>query len=147
MVHKKTHMAKPVDTARKWLVLDASEAPLGRLATAAAKHLIGKNKPNYTPHIDAGDYVIVVNAAKLVATGAKAEQKMYYHHSGYPGGLKEQNLKTVLATNPSRAVIEAVKGMLPKNKLQPARLERLKVFVGEDHSHAAQKPVKIGVKE
>lgn len=142
----KTFSQKPADVTRKWVVLDASEAPLGRLATVAANLLIGKSKPTYTPHVDAGDYVIIVNAAKLVVTGAKVEDKKYYDYSGFPGGMKEATLKEVLVKNPNKAIERAVGGMLPKNKLQAERMKRLKVYAGETHNHDAQKPVKMGVK-
>lgn len=142
----KTFSQKPADVTRKWVVLDASEAPLGRLATVAANLLIGKSKPTYTPHVDAGDYVIVVNAAKLVVTGGKIADKKYYDYSGFPGGMKEATLQEVLSKNPAKAIERAVGGMLPKNKLQAERMKRLKVYAGEAHSHEAQKPVKMGVK-
>lgn len=142
----KTFSQKPADVTRKWVVLDASEAPLGRLATVAANLLIGKSKPTYTPHVDAGDYVIIVNAAKLVVTGGKVENKKYYDYSGFPGGMKEATLKEVLVKNPNKAIERAIGGMLPKNKLQAERMKRLKVYAGEAHNHEAQKPVKMGVK-
>lgn len=142
----KTYSQKPSEVTRKWLVLDAAEAPMGRVATTAAKYLIGKHKPTYTAHIDGGDYIIIINAAKTVVTGAKLEDKTYYSYSGFPSGLKEQSLKAVLAKDPTKALIAAVRGMLPKNKLQDERLKRLKVYAGETHQHEAQKPVKIGVK-
>jgi len=142
----KTFSQKPADVTRKWVVLDASEAPLGRLATVAANLLIGKSKPTYTPHVDAGDYVIIVNAAKLVVTGGKVEDKKYYDYSGFPGGMKEATLKEVLIKNPNKAIERAIGGMLPKNKLQAERMKRLKVYAGEAHNHEAQKPVKMGVK-
>lgn len=145
-IAKKTFSQKPSDVERKWIVLDASEAPLGRIATEAAKYLIGKYKPTYTPHVDGGDYVIVVNASNLVVTGEKITDKKYYNYSGFPGGLKEASLSEVMAKNPARAVEAAVAGMLPKNKLQANRLQRLKVYAGSSHNHEAQKPVKMGVK-
>ena len=145
-VTKRTFSQKPAEIERKWIVLDATEAPLGRLATAAAKYLIGKYKPTYTPHVDGGDYVIIINAGKLVVTGEKSTDKKYYNYSGFPGGLKEATLGEVLAKNPAKAVETAVAGMLPKNKLQAERMKRLKVYAGEAHNHEAQKPVKMGVK-
>lgn len=145
-IAKKTYSQKPSEVERKWIVLDAAEAPLGRLATAAAKYLIGKYKPTYTPHIDGGDYVIIVNAGKLVVTGEKGTDKKYYNYSGFPGGLKEESLNDILAKNPAKAVEAAIAGMLPKNKLQSERMKRLKVYAGEAHNHEAQKPVKMGVK-
>lgn len=143
---KKTYTLKPADIAREWIVLDASEAPLGRIATAAAKRLIGKHKPTYTAHIDGGDYVIITNASNLVVTGAKAEDKTYYRYSGFPSGLTETSLKAQMAKDPVKIIESAVRGMLPKNKLQDERLKRLKVYAGAEHSHAAQKPIKLGVK-
>lgn len=145
-IAKKTYSQKPSEIERKWIVLDAAEAPLGRVATAAAKYLIGKYKPTYTPHMDGGDYVIIVNAEKLVVTGAKGTDKMYYNYSGFPGGLKEESLNQVMVKNPAKVVEAAVSGMLPKNKLQSLRMQRLKVYAGEAHNHEAQKPVKMGVK-
>ena len=145
-IAKKTFSQKPAEVTRKWLVLDAAEAPLGRLATMAAKYLIGKYKPTYTPHIDGGDYVIIVNAANLVVTGQKATDKKYYRYSGFPGGLTETALKTQLEKDPTKIVEAAIRGMLPKNKLQDERMKRLKVYAGEAHNHEAQQPVKIGVK-
>ena len=142
----KTFSQKPADVTRTWVVLDATELPLGRVATVAAKYLIGKHKPTYTPHVDGGDYVIIVNAAKLVVTGEKAAHKTYFRYSGFPGGLKEMTLGEMLAKDSTKVVELAVAGMLPRNKLQPARLQRLKVYAGETHNHEAQKPVKIGVK-
>jgi large subunit ribosomal protein L13 len=142
----KTFSQKSADVTRKWIVLDASEAPLGRVATAAAKYLIGKSKTTYTPHVDGGDYVIVVNAAKLVVTGEKATDKKYYNYSGFPGGLREASLSDVLAKDPTKVIQAAVSGMLPKNKLASPRMLRLKVYAGEAHNHEAQKPVKMGVK-
>lgn len=142
----KTFSQKPAEVTRKWIVLDASEAPLGRLATVAAKYLIGKGKPTYTPHVDGGDYVVIVNASKLVVTGDKATDKKYYNYSGFPGGLKEATLSDVMTKDPAKVIEAAVAGMLPKNKLQAARLQRLKVYEGETHNHEAQQPVKMGVK-
>lgn len=142
----KTYSQKSAEVTRKWIVLDAAEAPLGRLATAAAKYLIGKHKPTYTPHIDGGDYVIIVNAANLIVTGDKTSDKIYYRYSGFPGGLTETSLKAQLEKNPSKIVEDAIKGMLPKNKLQNERMKRLKVYTGDTHNHEAQKPVRTGVK-
>lgn len=143
----KTYSAKPTDVTRKWYVLDASEAPLGRLATVAATLLTGKGKPQFTHHIDCGDYVIVVNADKLVVSGNKLEDKVYYRHSGFPGGLTETSLKSQIEKDSTKAVIKAIRGMLPVNKLRPGRLDRLKVFPGADHNHEAQKPESLSVKE
>lgn len=146
MVNAKTYSQKPSEVSRRWVLIDASTAPLGRLAVVIAKHLIGKYKPTYTPHIDAGDYVVVINAEKLVVTGDKETDKMYYRHSGFPGGLSEATLAEVRAKNPERIIMEAVKGMIPRNKLAAERLKRLRVFVGEDHAHTAQTPEKVEVK-
>lgn len=143
----KTYSAKPSDVTRAWYVLDASEAPLGRLATKAATLLTGKGKPQFTSHIDCGDFVVIVNADKLVVTGNKLNGKMYYRHSGFPGGLKEETLADVMAKDSSRAITEAIRGMLPVNKLRDARLQRLKVYAGSEHQHEAQKPEKLTLKE
>mgnify|MGYP001013563443 CR=1 FL=1 len=139
----KTYSAKPSEVTRRWILVDASEAPLGRVATVIATYLTGKNKPMYTPHIDCGDYVVVVNADKLVVTGNKLDDKMYYRYSGFPGGLKETTLKAKLGKNSASVIEAAVKGMLPKNKLAPGRLARLRVFTDDNHGHAAQKPEKV----
>lgn len=128
-------------------MIDASEAPLGRVAVIIAKYLNGKYKPSYTPHIDGGDYVVVINAAKVVVTGDKENAKIYYRHSGYPGGIKSLSLGEVRAKSPEKLIINAVKGMLPKNKLTAERLGRLKVFADADHSHTAQTPQKVKVQE
>jgi len=142
-----TYSAKPSDVTRKWYVIDASEATMGRVATKIATLLTGKGKPQFTQHIDCGDYVVVVNAANMPVTGNKLEDKMYYHHSGYPGGLKEATLREVLAgKTPERALFEAVRGMLPVNKLRDPRLTRLKIYMGSEHNHEAQKPEAISVK-
>lgn len=143
----KTYSAKPSDVTRAWYVLDASEAPLGRLATKAATLLTGKGKPQFTSHIDCGDFVVIVNADRLVVTGNKLNGKMYYRHSGFPGGLKEETLADVMAKDSSRAITEAIRGMLPVNKLRDARLQRLKVYAGSEHQHEAQKPEKLTLKE
>lgn len=142
----KTFSAKPTDVTRRWILIDAAEAPLGRVATVIATHLTGKNKPIYTPHIDCGDYVVVINAGKVPVTGNKMLDKKYYSYSGFPSGLKEINLKDKLDKDPASVIEAAVKGMLPKNKLAAERLKRLRVFVDENHSHAAQKPEKVEVK-
>lgn len=141
-----TYSAKPADVTRAWYVIDASEASLGRVATRIATLLTGKEKPMFTKHIDCGDFVIVINADKLVATGNKMEDKMYYRHSGYPGGLKEASLKEVIAKDSTRAIYEAVRGMLPVNKLRDGRLARLKIYAGGEHNHEAQKPKAISLK-
>ncbi|PID31939.1 50S ribosomal protein L13 [Candidatus Saccharibacteria bacterium] len=143
----KTYSAKPTDVTRKWYVLDASEAPLGRVATVAASLLTGKGKPQFTHHIDCGDYVIVINADQLVTTGKKLEDKMYYRYSGYPGGLSETTLKAQMEKDSTEAVTKAIRGMLPVNKLRAGRLDRLKVYAGSEHTHEAQKPEVLSVKE
>lgn len=143
----KTYSAKPSDVTRKWYVVDASEAPLGRVATQIATLLTGKGKPQFTQHIDCGDYVVVVNAEKVQVTGNKLDTKMYYRHSGHPGGLKEATMREKQAKDPTYAVFHAVRGMLPVNKLRDARLDRLKVYAGAEHNHEAQKPKAISVKE
>lgn len=142
----KTYSQKPSEVARRWILIDAASAPLGRVSTEIAKYLIGKYKPSYTPHIDGGDYVIVINAEKAVVTGDKERAKVYYRHSGFPGGIKDARLEEVREKFPERIIENAVKGMLPKNKLSPERMARLKVFVGEEHAHTAQKPEKVEVK-
>jgi large subunit ribosomal protein L13 len=141
----KTYSQKPSEVARKWVEVDASEAPLGRLATAIATILIGKNKPTYTAHIDAGDYVVVTNADKLVVTGDKLTDKKYYRHSGFPGGIKERTLAEQIEKDSTKVIHDAVRGMLPKNKLLDARVKRLKIFPGAEHNHSAQTPEKIKV--
>ena len=139
----KTYSQKASEIKREWWVIDASAMPLGKLAVIIADKLMGKSKVTYTPHIDNGDYVVVVNAKKLVVTGDKMVQKKYYRHSGYPGGIKELKLEEVIEKDPSRASSEAVKGMLPKNKLLADRMARLRVFDGEEHAHTAQNPQNI----
>jgi large subunit ribosomal protein L13 len=143
----KTFSAKPDDVTRKWYVIDASEAPLGRVATQIATLLLGKGKPMFTKHIDTGDYVIVINAANVQVTGGKMDKKMYYKHSGFPGGLTELTMREKLDRDPTAAVWQAVRGMLPVNKLRDARLNRLKIYGGAEHNHEAQKPETISVKE
>lgn len=143
----KTYSAKPSDITRKWYVLDASQLTLGRLSTRAASLLLGKGKPQFTAHIDCGDYVIIVNAKSLAVTGDKLKSKMYYHHSGFPGGLRERTLRDQLDADPTRVIFQAVRGMLPVNKLRDGRLERLKIYAGADHTHEAQKPEVLSVKE
>lgn len=142
----KTFSQKPADVTRRWILIDAASAPLGRVSTEIAKYLIGKYKPTYTPHVDGGDYVIVVNAKDAVVTGNKETGKVYYRHSGFPGGIKDASLKEVREKFPERIIENAVKGMLPKNKLAPERMKRLKVYAGPDHTHAAQTPEKVEVK-
>lgn len=142
----KTYSQKPAEVSRRWVLIDATDAPLGRLSTEIAKYLIGKYKPSYTPHVDGGDYVVVINAAKAVVTGDKETGKVYYRHSGFPGGIKDATLKEVREKFPERIIENAVKGMLPKNKLSEGRMQRLKVFPGSEHAHTAQTPEKVEVK-
>lgn len=139
----KTYSQKASEIKREWWVIDASSMPLGKLAVIIADKLMGKSKITYTPHIDNGDYVVVVNAKNLVVTGDKMLQKKYYHHSGFPGGLKELKLEEVIEKDPSKVIEAAVKGMLPKNKLSAERMKRLRVFDGAEHDHAAQNPKEI----
>jgi large subunit ribosomal protein L13 len=135
-----TYSPKPADIERAWHVVDADGAVLGRVATEVATLLRGKHKPIWAPHVDTGDHVIVVNAAKLAISPRKAEQKLYYRHSGYPGGLKETNLAHMLERNPEKVVRLAVRGMLPKNRLGRSMLRKLRVYAGPTHPHAAQQP-------
>jgi large subunit ribosomal protein L13 len=146
VVNAKTYSQKPSEVTRRWILIDASSAPLGRVSTTIAKYLIGKYKPSYTPHIDGGDYVVVINAGKTVVTGAKETDKKYYRHSGFPGGISDENLGEVREKYPERIIEAAVKGMIPRNKLAAERLKRLRVFAGEDHTHTAQTPEKVEVK-
>ena len=139
----KTYSQKSSEISREWWLIDASTLPLGKLAVVIADKLMGKSKVTYTPHIDNGDYVVVVNAKNLKVTGEKMSQKKYYRHSGFPGGLTELKLEEVIEKDPSVAIREAVKGMLPKNKLSADRLARLRVFEGAEHAHAAQNPKEI----
>jgi large subunit ribosomal protein L13 len=139
----KTYHAKVGEVEREWLIIDATDLVLGRLSTRLATILKGKNKPQYTPHVDTGDFVVVINAEKIRLTGNKAETKMYYSHSGYVGGLKEVSFQRMLAKHPERIIEKAVKGMLPKNSLGRAMNRKLKVYAGPNHPHAAQKPREI----
>ena len=136
----KSFMASPATIERKWYVVDAADMTLGRLASEVAKFLRGKNKPTFTPHIDTGDYVIVVNAEKVKVTGKKLDQKIYYHHSDYVGGMKETTLREMLAKKPEKVVELAVKGMLPKGPLGREMYTKLFVYAGPEHKHQAQKP-------
>ena len=136
----KTYMANPDKIERKWYVVDADGQTLGRLASEVAKVLRGKNKPVYTPHIDTGDYVIIINAEKVAVTGKKLDQKVYYHHSDYVGGMKETTLKEMLAKKPEYVMTHAVKGMLPKGPLGRSMIKKLHVYAGPEHKHEAQKP-------
>jgi large subunit ribosomal protein L13 len=136
----KTYVATSLDRRRDWLVVDAEGQTLGRLATRIADALRGKRKPEYTPHVDTGDFVVVVNAEKIHVTGNKLEQKRYWRHSGYPGGIKSRSLAEMLDRRPEEVIRKAVKGMLPRNRLARKQLTKLKVYAGPDHPHAAQKP-------
>ncbi|NLL17811.1 MAG: 50S ribosomal protein L13 [Clostridia bacterium] len=135
-----TFMAKPHEVERKWYIIDAANKPLGRVSTEVASILRGKHKPIFTPHIDTGDFVIVINAEKVVLTGNKLQQKQWRRHSGYPGGLKSTDYQTLLAKRPEKVIELAVKGMLPKNSLGRAMYRKLKVYRGDSHPHQAQKP-------
>ena len=141
-----TYMAKVETVERKWYVLDAAGKPMGRVAVAAANILRGKHRPEFTPHVDCGEFVIIINAEKAVLTGRKLEQKYYRRHTGYIGGLKEVQYKTLMATKPELAMELAVKGMLPHNSIGAKSATRLKVYAGAEHGHAAQKPEAIEIK-
>ena len=141
----KTFMASPSTVERKWYVVDAEGKTLGRLASEVANVLRGKNKPTYTPHIDTGDYVIVVNAEKIQVTGKKLDQKIYYHHSEYVGGMKEATLREMMQKKPEFVITHAVKGMLPKGPLGRQMLKKLHVYAGPEHNHAAQKPETLDI--
>ena len=141
-----TYMAKVETVERKWYVIDAAGKPMGRVAVAAANILRGKHRPEFTPHVDCGEFVIIINAEKAVLTGRKLEQKYYRRHTGYIGGLKEVQYKTLMATKPELAMELAVKGMLPHNSIGAKSFTRLKVFAGAEHNHAAQKPVAVEIK-
>lgn len=141
----KTYMQKKEDVNRKWYVVDAEGQTLGRLATKVATILRGKNKVTYTPHLDTGDYVIIINASKVKLTGNKLDDKMYYNHSGYPGGLRERNAKTMIEKYPEEMVQRAVKGMLPKGPLGRKMLKKLFVYAGDTHEQQAQKPEKLEI--
>ena len=139
-------MARPLEVERKWYVVDAKGQTLGRLATEIARILRGKNKPQYTPHVDTGDFVVVVNAEKVVVTGRKAEQKVYRRHSGYPGGLKTTTYEQMLERRPTEILRRAVKGMMPKTRLARQQLRKLKIYAGPEHPHAAQNPQTLEVR-
>ncbi|MFW8592523.1 50S ribosomal protein L13 [Glaciecola sp. 2405UD65-10] len=136
----KTFVAKPESVERDWFVVDATDKTLGRLAAEIATRLRGKHKPEYTPHVDTGDYIVVVNAEKITVTGNKAKGKIYYNHSGYVGGLKETTFEKLLAKKPEAVLERAVKGMLPKGPLGRAMFRKMKVFIGPEHTHQAQQP-------
>jgi len=139
----KSYMASPATIERKWYIVDATGCTLGRLSSEVAKVLRGKNKPTYTPHIDTGDYVIVINADKIKVTGKKLDQKIYYHHSDYVGGMKETTLREMLDKKPERVIELAVKGMLPKGPLGRKMIKKLHVYAGAEHDHAAQNPEEL----
>ena len=143
----KTYYAKPLEVEREWVLIDATDQVLGRVASVAAQILKGKHKPQYTPHVDTGDFVIVINADKIKVTGAKAADKVYYRHSGYVGGLKSETFEEAMRKHPERVIEHAVKGMLPKNTLGRAMGKKLKVYAGPEHPHAAQKPREIKIDE
>ncbi len=145
MDNKDTYMAKQEDVERQWWVADAAGIPLGRFAARIAHYIRGKHKPIFTPHVDTGDYVIVINASDVVLTGRKAEQKKDYRHSGYPGGLRETSYGELLEKDPEYVVEKAIKGMLPKNKLGRKMTKKLKVYAGPDHPHEAQQPQKLEI--
>ncbi|TXS96347.1 50S ribosomal protein L13 [Parahaliea maris] len=141
----KTFSAKAEDVTRDWFVVDASDKTLGRLASEIAHRLRGKHKPEYTPHVDTGDYIVVINAEKVRVTGAKSKDKMYHHHTGYPGGLKSISFEKLIDKAPERVLQGAVKGMLPRNPLGRAMFKKLKVYAGAEHPHAAQQPQELNI--
>ena len=145
-IHNKTYSAKPSEVTRSWFVVDAADAPLGRVAARIATLLTGKEKPMFTSHIDCGDFVVVINAKNTTVTGKKADDKIYYRHSGFPGGIKQRTFKEQMEKDPTHAIFHAVRGMLPVNKLRDDRLARLKIYVNNDHKHEAQKPVVLSLK-
>jgi large subunit ribosomal protein L13 len=142
----KTYQATKEELDRKWYLVNAEGKVLGRLSTELAKILKGKNKPTYTPHLDTGDFVIVVNAGKVTLTGKKLKDKIYYHHTGYPGGIKEMTAEKLLAKKPTEMIRMAVKGMLPKNSLGRQMIRKLKIYAGPNHPHEAQKPISLEAK-
>jgi large subunit ribosomal protein L13 len=142
----KSYMARPLEVERKWYVVDAEGKYLGRLATEIVRVLRGKNKPQYTPHVDVGDFVVVVNADRVALTGRKAEQRVYRRHSGYPGGMKETSYEQMLARKPTEVLRKAVYGMMPKTRLARKQFKKLKIYAGPEHPHAAQDPQTLEVK-
>ncbi|HET7827582.1 MAG TPA: 50S ribosomal protein L13 [Candidatus Saccharimonadales bacterium] len=142
----KTYSQKPVDVQRKWYLLDASEASLGRLSTKASSLLLGKGKATVTPHTDGGDFVVIINADKVKLTGGKELKKKYFRHSGFPGGIYKRSFSQQQEKSPESIIQKSVRGMLPDNKLRPARLARLKIYAGEEHNHTAQRPEKLSIK-
>lgn len=141
----KTYSAKPGEVERKWYLIDATGKPLGRLASEIAKRLRGKHKPQFTPHVDTGDHIVVINAGRVAVTGDKKNAKLYHRHSGYIGNLKTTSLKEMLERHPERAIEVAVKGMLPRNRLGRAMLRKLRVYAGEQHGHEAQQPATLEI--
>ncbi len=141
----KTYSAKAGDVHQDWYVVDATDKTLGRLAAEIAHRLRGKHKPEYTPHVDTGDYIVVVNCEKVRVTGAKATDKMYYHHTGYPGGIRSASFEKLIDKAPERVLQRAVKGMLPRNPLGRAMFRKLKVYAGDEHPHAAQQPQPLNI--
>ncbi|MGQ4276653.1 50S ribosomal protein L13 [Pseudidiomarina sp. E22-M8] len=141
----KTFVAKPETVQRDWYIIDAEGKTLGRLATEVARRLRGKHKPEYTPHVDTGDYIIIVNAEKVAVTGRKAQNKIYYSHSGYPGGIKEISFEKLIAKAPEMVIQKAVKGMLPRGPLGRAMFRKLKVYAGTEHNHVAQQPKQLEI--
>lgn len=141
----KTYSAKPGEVERKWYLIDATGKPLGRLASEIAKRLRGKHKPQFTPHVDTGDHIVVINAGRVAVTGDKKNTKLYHRHSGYIGNLKTTSLKEMLERHPERAIEVAVKGMLPRNRLGRAMLRKLRVYAGEQHGHEAQQPATLEI--
>ena len=141
----KTFVAKPHEVKRDWYVIDAKGKVLGRVASEVARRLRGKHKPEYTHHVDTGDYIVIINAADVVVTGAKFEDKKYYHHTGYPGGIRETNFRKMQERFPGRALEKAVKGMLPKGPLGYAMFKKLKVYAGPEHPHTAQQPQQLDI--
>ncbi|EFR30612.1 50S ribosomal protein L13 [Eremococcus coleocola] len=142
---RQTYMAKKNEVERNWIVLDATDIPMGRLSTAVASILRGKNKPTFTPHVDTGDHVIVINAAKVALTGKKATDKIYYRHSNHPGGIKSISAGELREKNPVRLIENSVKGMMPDTRLGRQQLRKLHVFAGAEHNHAAQQPVAVDI--
>lgn len=143
----KTFSAKPHEVKRDWFIIDASDKVLGRLATEIARRLRGKHKAEYTPHVDAGDYIVVTNAEKVIVTGRKFKEKTYYNHSGFPGGIKSISFEKLQQKNPTRIIERAVKGMLPKNVLGREMYRKLKVYAGTEHPHAAQQPQQLEIED
>jgi large subunit ribosomal protein L13 len=142
----KSYMARPLEVERKWYIVDAEGKRLGRLATEIVRVLRGKNKPQYTPHVDVGDFVVVVNADRVAVTGRKAEQRVYRRHSGYPGGMKETSYEQMLARKPTEVLRKAVYGMMPKTRLARKQFKKLKIYAGPEHPHSAQDPQTLEVK-